>query len=132
MFWKNNPYPKLSFGFVDVRDVAKAHIQAAINPNAKGRYITSGMNATLMAISDMLRPTYGKDYPLPTSLVPKFVAWLFAPLAGTSRRFIKRNVAYAFTADNSKSIKELGMEYQPLDAAINAMFLQLKENGAFK
>ena len=121
--------PETGVAMVDVQDVAKAHIQAAIRPEAKGRYITSALNAHLMTISEYLQPNYGKDYPLPTSKVPKLLAWLFAPLAGTSRQFIKRNVGYAFTADNSKSIKELGLQYQPIDAAVNAMFAQVKESG---
>ncbi|NRB38971.1 MAG: NAD-dependent epimerase/dehydratase family protein [Pseudomonadales bacterium] len=123
--------PDAGIGLVDVRDVAKAHIQAAIRSEASGRYIVSGVNAKLMCISDYLQPTYGEDYPLPTSIVPKFLAWLFAPLAGTSRKFIKLNVGYAFTADNSKSIKELGLQYQPLSPAINAMFKQMKDNSLF-
>jgi nucleoside-diphosphate-sugar epimerase len=31
-------FPNLTFGWVDVRDVAKAHIQACEIPSASGRY----------------------------------------------------------------------------------------------
>jgi len=68
------------FGCCDVRDVAKAHVLAAENPNAKGRYLLATPSAiTLFELSQMLT-TSGKfsQYPLPTKFAephkkrPKF------------------------------------------------------------
>ena len=45
-----------------------------------------------------------------------------------SRVFIQRNLNHAFSADNSKSINELGLEYAAVDEAIKAMFAQMHEH----
>ncbi len=120
--------PDSGIGMVAVQDVATAHIHAAINPAANGRYITNAINSSLMYISEVLRPDYAQHYPLPKSTTPKWIAWLCAPLFGVSRDFIKRNLNHNFSADNSKSVAELGMQYSAVDEAIKAMFAQMHEH----
>jgi nucleoside-diphosphate-sugar epimerase len=39
--------PRIAMGFVDVRDVARAHLAAAYTPGARGRHIVSGHNGSL-------------------------------------------------------------------------------------
>jgi hypothetical protein len=62
--------------------------------------------------------------------VPKALLWLVGPYVGMSRRFVSNNVNYAIRLDNSKSRKELGMEYRPLDVTLQEMFQQMIEVGA--
>ena len=119
--------PDLAFGLVDVRDVAEAHVRAAFTPEAKGRYITSGHDATLMTIANILRESFGNDWPFPKRTVPKWLLWLVGPLANRAltRTFISRNVGYPASFDNTRSKKELGMTYRPLPETVVEMFEQM-------
>jgi len=60
--------------------------------------------------------------------------WLFGPLLDKTltRTAISRNVGHPFVADNSKSVKELGMNYRPHDESLVEFFQQLVDSGAFK
>ncbi|SCK22320.1 NAD-dependent epimerase/dehydratase family protein [Vogesella sp. LIG4] len=118
--------PDIGLGAVDVRDLAEAHLRAAYLPEAKGRYIISGHNTSLPAMARTLLPTY-QAYPIPRRILPKWLVWLVAPLAdkSTTRKFVARNVGYAWQADNGKSIRELKMQYRPLAASAQDMFQQL-------
>ncbi|MBC3916734.1 NAD-dependent epimerase/dehydratase family protein [Undibacterium sp. CY18W] len=122
--------PDIGCGAVDVRDVADAHLHAAYLPNAKGRHIVSGHNTSLPKIAEALLPKYDA-YPVPRRILPKWLVWLFAPLADKSitRKMITRNVAYGWQADNSKSVRELKMSYRPLQVTIQDMFQQLIDSG---
>ncbi|EDK41025.2 hypothetical protein PGUG_05123 [Meyerozyma guilliermondii ATCC 6260] len=118
--------PKIGLGIVDVRDVAVAHVKAASVPSARGRYIISGHNTTLLEIGKSLAPEY-KAYPLPTRELPKFMVWLVGPFFDKTltRRFVTANANYLWKADNSKSIKELGVNYRPLKTTVCEFFQHL-------
>ena len=122
--------PDYGMGVVDVRDVAEMHMQAAFNPTAHGRYITSGHNSSFPEIARALRDQFGDAYPFPKRVLPKWLVWLVAPLADKhmTRTIISRNVGYPWIGDNSKSIRELGMRYRPLDESVREMFQQMIEN----
>lgn len=122
--------PDVGFGAVDVRDVAAAHVHAAYLPDAKGRHIVSGHNTSLPGIAATLLPKYAA-YPIPRRTLPKWLVWLAAPLAdkSTTRKFVARNVGYAWRADNSKSIRELRILYRPLQVTMQDMFQQMIDSG---
>lgn len=122
--------PDVGFGAVDVRDVAAAHVHAAYLPDAKGRHIVSGHNTSLPGIAATLLPKYAA-YPIPRRILPKWLVWLAAPLAdkSTTRKFVARNVGYAWRADNSKSIRELRILYRPLQVTMQDMFQQMIDSG---
>ncbi len=126
--------PRYCFGCVDVRDVAQAHLAAAWLPGTKGRHIVSGQPTDLFALAQILLPTYGEDYPIPRKAMPKWQTWLLAPLANRSmtRKIVSLNVDIPWVADNSKSIRNLGLRYRPLTDTVNEMFQQLIDNGAFE
>lgn len=124
--------PHFSIGVVDVRDVAEAHYQAAIRPNAEGRHIVSAGETTLVKMANMLQPQYGTDYRLPRWTFPKFLVWLTAPAVGITRTFVSRNVGYKFNADNSKSRKKLGINYRPIEVSVVEFFEQLANSGQVK
>lgn len=126
--------PEYCLGVVDVRDVAEAHLQAAFNPAAKGRYITSGHNSSFAEVAAALRDRFGDAYPLPKKTLPKWLVWLIAPIADKhmTRRIIRNNVGVPWIADNSKSVRELGMTYRPLEESAVEMFQQLIDSGQLK
>lgn len=125
--------PDWGFGVVDVRDVAKAHIAAAYIPEAKGRYITSGHNTNFPEMAKLLLPRFGDSYPIPRKTVPKFLVWLVGPIMDSSmtRKFISNNIGYPWIGDNSKSVRELGMQYRSLSETMNDFFQQMVDEGAF-
>lgn len=119
--------PELGFGVVDVRDVAEAHFKAGILPQAKGRHIVSGHNAFFRDLAAALLPRYGKQYPIPRRELPKALIWLVGPFinASLTREFVSKNVGYPFVADNSKSIRELGLAYRSIEESMVETFQQL-------
>lgn len=126
--------PRLGMGVVDVREVALAHVQAGFTPTAKGRYIVSGHNTDFFAMAQTLQAQFGKDYPLPTRALPKWLVWLVGPIAdkSLSRSMVSRNVGVPWRADNRKSQTELGVKYRPLAESMNDFFQQLVDAGQLK
>ena len=124
--------PDLAFGLVDIRDVAEAHVRAAFTPQAQGRYITSGHDATLMSIASILRESFGDDWPFPRRTLPKWLLWLVGPIANKAltRKFISSNVGYPASFDNTKGRKELGMTYRSLRETVVEMFQQMIDAGS--
>ena len=120
----------LGIGAVDVRDVAEAHMKAGFNPDAQGRHIVSGYNTDFPEFAKILRNQFGEAYPFPTKSLPKWLVWLVGPFLAknTTRKYIARNVGLPFVADNSKSIRELGLSYRPLKTSLVEMFQQLIDN----
>lgn len=125
--------PDYGIGAVDVRDLAEAHLKAAFMPEAKGRHIISGHNTSLPELAALLIDKYGDDYPIPRRRMPKWLVWLAGPMINKalSRKVISLNVGYPFRADNSKSVRELGMTYRPLAESMNDFFQQLIDAGFF-
>ncbi|MEO0900390.1 MAG: NAD-dependent epimerase/dehydratase family protein [Bacteroidota bacterium] len=116
--------PKLPFGMVDVRDLADIHFAAGYNAEAKGRYLSTAHDTSLLGLALSLAPTYGKDYPLPKGAIPKWLLLAFGPMINKSlnRRYIRNNVNKEIKSDNSKSRRELGASYRPMQETMNDSF----------
>lgn len=125
-----NGVPKVGIGLVDVRDVAKAHFEAGINPNASGRYITSGHNTNFFEMSQTLLERYGNDYPLPKKAAPKWLTVLLGPIMDKTlnRKLLRNNINHEWRADNSKVINELGTKFRPLKQTMEDAFQDLIDN----
>jgi nucleoside-diphosphate-sugar epimerase len=115
-------YPKNKILLVDVRDVAKAHIQALETGRDGGRYIVSHSNSfSFSDIGDVLRDKYkNADHVFPTYEIPFFVVWC---LSWFDKRFACMIPKYdcVYSVDNRKSIDELGVEYQDVSESICQM-----------
>jgi dihydroflavonol-4-reductase len=122
--------PRIALGAVDVRDVAEAHLAAAYTPKARGRHIVSGHDTDFVEMAKALLPRYGARYALPRRSLPKWLVWLIGPVAaGLPRRFVAHNVGHVWRADNSKSIRELGVSYRPLATSMEEMFGDMVDKG---
>jgi nucleoside-diphosphate-sugar epimerase len=121
--------PALTFGVVDVRDVARAHIGAGFRPDASGRHILCAGEYSLIDIGRMLRAHFGEGYPFPKMVSPKFLVWLIAPFLGITRAVVSKNVGYPIKFDNSYSREDLGIEYRPMAETLIAHFQQLIDDG---
>lgn len=124
--------PEFYVGTVDVRDLADAHYNAGFKPEAQGRHIVSAVESSFLAISKILQKKYGNAYPFPKTKIPKMLVWLMAPSVGFKRKMIWRNVGYHWLVDNTKSKKELGITYRPLEESVIDFFQQMIDIGAFK
>jgi len=124
--------PDFTMGVVDVRDLAEAHFLAGFTPAASGRHIISAQNTGVLELAGILRKKYGNTYPFPTRYLPKPLVWLLSPLAGFKRKMIARNVGYPWRVDNTKSIKELGVHYRPIEESIVELFQQMIDSGIVK
>ena len=93
----------LTLGMVDVRDVGKAHLQAAINSSASGRYILSSESISFLKLGEILKDSFGNTYPFPKRKAPKFLFWILAPFFGVKRNFVSNNVGYGVFFNNEKS-----------------------------
>ena len=110
--------PDTHMGFVDVRDVAVAHVEAALRNDAHGRYIVVGECTTLLDIGQMLRRRLGDGHPFPMKLLPTFLVYLGGALQGISFRQIRGNHGYRVAFDSSRSRTELGLNYRPLEDTV--------------
>ena len=116
--------PDIKLGIVDVRNVGEAHLNAGYNPDANGRYIISSDSMDFLTIGKYLLEKFGNKYPIPTRVAPKFLVWLIAPMIGIKRNFVSRNVGYAVHFNNTKSKKELAIDYIPVKDTVIDFFQQ--------
>ncbi|MBN1252161.1 MAG: aldehyde reductase [Bacteroidales bacterium] len=119
--------PALFFGFVDVRDVAEAHVLAIENQTAEGRNITSERVMSVMDLAEIIRNKYGKKYKLPVMKSPKFMLYMIGWMFGLSTKFVKRNIGYPIKLNNRKSIEKLGLKYTEMQKTVIDMVEQMEE-----
>ncbi|CAK5000352.1 unnamed protein product [Aphanomyces euteiches] len=99
----------LSMGFVDVWDVAWAHVLALTNPNAKGRHILCNEVQSMQQVVETLRTKFPNAKYLLASYYEE-------PGKGD---YIRTNVGQAlYGIDNSKSKTELGLKYRPVEETL--------------
>ncbi|WP_031481583.1 NAD-dependent epimerase/dehydratase family protein [Streptomyces bicolor] len=111
--------PDFSFTTVDVREVADAHITAAENPDAKGRYILAA--PTMTSFHDMariLRTRYPRDPRLPRTALPHWPVRVLGPAFGLTQDYIRKHLGIRFRVDNSRSVSELGITYRPIEQTV--------------
>jgi nucleoside-diphosphate-sugar epimerase len=118
--------PDLWFGFVDVRDVAHAHLLALENAQAEGRYILVERTMNLLGLVNIIRQLHGDKYKLPKSNSPKVLMYLLGPILGVSLRFVRRNIGYPIRINGSKSRNQLNMSYIPMEESIRDMIRQME------
>jgi len=124
--------PDLRFGMVDVRDVARAHVEAIRRGQASGRYIVSAESRSFPDLALVLREKYGDRFPIPKSVVPKPMLYVLAPFVGFSWKFVRRNVGIDVRFDNGRSQRELGISYRPVREALLDQAERLIELGAVR
>lgn len=111
--------PDFSFTTVDVREVADAHIAAAENPDAKGRYILADRTMTSFhEMSRMIRARYPRDLRLPRTALPHWPVRVLGPAFGLSQDYIRKHLGIRFRVDNGRSVSELGITYRPIEQTV--------------
>ncbi|MEW2301062.1 NAD-dependent epimerase/dehydratase family protein [Streptomyces sp. NPDC006655] len=116
-FWYGAP--DFSFTTADVRDVADAHIAAAENPAAKGRYIVAHETMTSFhEMSRIIRTRHRRDPRLPRTALPHWPVRILGPLFGLTQDYIRKHLGIRFRVDNSRSVHELGLVYRPVEETL--------------
>lgn len=111
--------PDLSLACVDVREVAAAHIRAAENSTANGRYIVAEDHTrTFLEIARVARKVHPKPYLLPTWQIPNAIVRLVGPLFGLTQSYMTNHLGIRFALDNRRSREDLGIVYRPFAETI--------------
>ena len=120
--------PDFSFTVADVRDVASAHIAAAENPDAHGRYIVAAAQmASFLDMSRALRQHLPRDYRLPRHGLPHWPVRVLGPAFGLTQDYIRKHLGIRFAVDNRRGVKELGIDYRPLEETLRDHHLTWRE-----
>ena len=107
--------PGFSFTFADVRDVAAAHVAAAENPAASGRYIVARPEMVSMhEMALILRSAHPRRLLIPRHRVPDAAVRVLGPRFGLTQDYIAKHLGIRFAVDNSRSVAELGVAYRPV------------------
>jgi len=120
--------PHLEFGYVDVRDVATAHMLGFEKEDAEGRHILAERVMKIMALAHIIKTLYPGQFKLPLMQAPKFMLYMVGWMFGLSRRFIQKNVGHSIRLNNEKSMKQLGLTYTPIETTIRDMIDQMRES----
>ena len=115
--------PNFSFTFVDVRDVATAHVRAAEREAASGRYILARPEMVSMAaMSRIVRDRFPNRLALPRHQVPDVAVRVLGPRFGLTQDYIRKHLGIRFAIENRRSVEELGIEYRPVEETVLAHY----------
>lgn len=122
--------PKISLPMVDVRDVAKAHVQALKMPEAAGqRFILTEDTHSMSDLAKELSKDYSSlGYPIPTRDLPHFlisIASIFDSEAAEARDIWGLHQTF----DNAPSKQVLGINYIPLSKSAPQMVKSMLKTG---
>lgn len=125
----------LTWGFVDVRDVADAHVRAILTPEASGRYITAGETISMRAVVELLEkngwakgnklPTLGMDCGIGDFAV-RVSSYLQPKGVGS---YLRTHVGRVPRYDASKAKRELGVEFRPVESSTLDTLADLASKG---
>lgn len=122
--------PDLYFGFVDVRDVARAHINAAFTPTASGRHIMCKKSGSFLDLSSILSRHFDpKKYKFPKKKLPGVLVYLFGPFMGFSWKMLRANLGIPIYFANDYVKEDLGIEFTSLEKTVVDHFQQLIDDG---
>lgn len=121
-------YPKLTFGIVDVRDVAKAHVEAMERSAAAGeRFLVGNEVLSFSEIGEVLRQAF-PDRKLPKGELPNWLVRMMVPLNPTLKQILPElGKRRAYT--NAKAREQLGIDFIPAKDAIIASAQTLVDLG---
>jgi dihydroflavonol-4-reductase len=121
----NGTYPgiiSITWGVVDVRDVAAAHVLAMGSPEAEGRYLCVAGTMSMRAMVSVL-PRQHDAYRLPRvpldhaagNLVVKAASYLQAPGVG---QYLRTHVGRIPRFDASKIRRDLGLQFRTIEQSV--------------
>ena len=120
----------LNFPYVDVRDVAAAHVVALTAAGAAGhRHIVSGENLWLRELAATLSAEFrSQGYNVPTRTAPNWLVRLYS-LFDNSVRLMPTPLGKVTLFDNSRMRNVLGVQPRDVRTSLLDMSYSLIENG---
>src|SRR5690606_11771681 len=119
--------PELMFGFVDVRDVADAHILALESDDAHGRYLLAERAAGVFEISQIIKARFGSKYKLPKRTYTKFMLYHVRRIFDLNFTYIRQNIGHHIKLDNTNSKHQHSLSYTHLETTIEDMVINLEQ-----
>ena len=110
----------LTWGLVDVRDVALAHVLAMEKADATGRHICAAENQSMRSVVSALKELgYGSRYKMPgldmSGPIGTFIAKLAARRkAPGTRAYLETHLGKTLRFDNRRIRSELGIAFRPV------------------
>lgn len=122
----NGAYPaimSLAWGFVDVRDVAHAHVKALDASNANGRYLCSAETRSMREVVDLLRNNGYAQTKLPKLSFESSLGRKISYLASYTQpkgvdTYLRSHLGRIPRYDNSKIQRDLDISFRPVDQSI--------------
>lgn len=113
----------LCWGFVDLRDVARAHVLAMETRAAAGRYLCANGTISMRDVVTMLREIGYGGYRLPRVGLDSPIGDALMRLAARTRPrgvsdYLRTHIGRVLRFDNTKIRHDLGLEFRPLAATI--------------
>lgn len=124
--------PPMRFNFVDVRDVALAHILAYEKKEAKGRYICANDVITFKETLHLLHHM-NSEIKVPRFQMSALLMKIFAIFSKqVSREEARISTETCIYTDTSKIQKELGWKSRPVEESLQETLQWIKNNGFYK
>jgi dihydroflavonol-4-reductase len=128
---KDPMLPDLKFAIVDVRDVAKMHVDAIKNDSTKGeRILASSETKSFVEIAKLLKSIYPKSK-VKTAQAPSFLIQFLAIFDGTVKSILPQ-LGKPMKVSGAKAKRLLGMNFIPADVAIKESADYLIKNSFIK
>lgn len=128
---KDPMLPDLKFAIVDVRDVAKMHVDAIKNDSTKGeRILASSETKSFVEIAKLLKSIYPKSK-VKTTQAPTFLIQFLAIFDGTVKSILPQ-LGKPMKISTAKAKRLLGMNFIPADVAIKESADYLIKNSFIK
>jgi dihydroflavonol-4-reductase len=113
----------LTWGFVDVRDVADAHVRALDTPLAHGRYLCAGDTLSMRGLVTLLTQKGYAGYKLPKrpldtssgNLLVRLLSFTQSPGVGS---YLRSHVGRVPKYDTSKIRTDLGISFRPVEETV--------------
>jgi dihydroflavonol-4-reductase len=136
----NGAYPAimaLNWGFVDVRDVAEAHVRAMSAPHAKGRYICAAENRDMAQVVALIRGVGADPAKLPKLRLDGAIGTALMKLASRMQpegigSYLRTHLGRVPRFDNDKIVRDLGITFRDVDATITDAARSLMAQGHIK
>ena len=124
----------LTWGFVDVRDVALAHVLAMEIPKARGRFVCANVVMTMRALVEVLTKLGYTDRKLPKmgldcgigDYAVRLSSYMQPKGVGT---YLRTHVGRTPNFDHGKLVRDLGFTFRPLEKTIAETLTDLEKWG---
>jgi len=130
---KNFPRcPRINYGIVDVRDVAKAHVNGLENKCVSGRFILSNGEYWMQDLSKIIRKHFPNS-PAPLKEFPDWAMYIFSLFdKRISFGYLKNNLRIERLYNGERVVNQMDMTYTPVEESIRETCQSFLDNGFVK